>query len=62
MLGFWNNQGDKTENTTQEATHYLEFKALYASAFPGVMSGVPLKTLIAPNLAQVSPNYYIKVR
>ena len=62
MLGFWNNQGDKTENTTQEAAHYLEFKALYASAFPGVMSGVPLKTLIAPNLAQVSPNYYIKVR
>ena len=53
MLGFWNNQGDKTENTTQEAAHYLEFKALYASAFPGV----PLKTLIAPNLTQVCPNY-----
>ena len=57
MLGFWNNQGDKTENTTQEAAHYLEFKALYASAFPGVMSSVPLKTLIARNLTQVCPNY-----
>ena len=57
MLGFWNNQGDKTENTTPEAAHYLEFKALYASAFPGVMSSVSLKTLIAPNLTQVCPNY-----
>ena len=57
MLGFWNNQGDKTENTTQEAALYLEFKALYASAFPGVMSSVPLKTLTAPNLTQVCPNY-----
>ena len=57
MLGFWNNQGDKTENTTQEAAHYLEFKALYASAFPGVMSSVPLKELIALNLTQVCPNY-----
>ena len=62
MLGFWNNQGDKTENTAQEAAHYLEFKALYASAFPGVMSSVPLKTLIAPNLTQACPNYCIKLK